>query len=93
MAKRRPHVTLLEMEKELGFQVEVTSDDIHEEERFYSDLSPLSKNIYERTEKELLEHRRIKCKERQIVPDSLLPRLGETHVSPVRFSPPLLCFV
>lgn len=46
MAKRRPHVTLLEMEKELGFQVEVTSDDIHEEERFYSDLSPLSKKIY-----------------------------------------------
>ncbi|KAJ5931194.1 hypothetical protein N7516_005683 [Penicillium verrucosum] len=59
--------------------VEVISDDIHEEERFYSDLSPLSKNIYERTEKELLEHRRNKYEERQIVPDSLLPRLGETH--------------
>lgn len=83
MAKRRPVVTLLEMQKELGFQVELRNDENREEERFYSDLSPVSNNLLNRTEKELQEHRRQKkYQERHIVPELLLPKLGEIYVCP-----------
>jgi hypothetical protein len=82
MAKRRPVVTLLEMQKELGFQVEIPNDETRKDERFYSDLSPVSNNILDRTEKELQEHRRQKCQKSHNALEFLLPGLGEIHVRP-----------
>lgn len=70
------------MQKELGFQVELTNDETRMDERFYSDLSPVSNNILDRTEKELHEHRRQKCQKRHTALEPLLPRLGEIHVRP-----------
>lgn len=80
-------MTLLEMQKELGFQVELTNDETQGEERFYSDISPVSNNLLDRTEKELQEHRRQKHRERHTVLEPLLLGLGETHVRPICSSP------
>jgi hypothetical protein len=60
MAKQRPLASLPEMQKELRFLVELPNDEARKEERFYSDLSPVSNNLFDRTEKELQEHRRQK---------------------------------
>lgn len=88
MAKQRPVVTLLEMQKELGFQVELPNDETRKDEQFYSDLSPVSNSLLDRTEKELQEHRRQKkYQERHAVLELLLPRLDEIHVRPFRSVP------
>jgi hypothetical protein len=73
MAKQRRVVMLLEMQKELSFQIELPNDETRKEERFYSDLSPVSNNLLHRTEEELHEHRRQKLQERHTTLELLLP--------------------
>lgn len=56
MAKRRPPISLSEMEERLGHTAAELSDSDDEEQRFYSDLSPISKDRYEKTRRELDEY-------------------------------------
>ncbi|OQD78969.1 hypothetical protein PENANT_c069G00591 [Penicillium antarcticum] len=79
MAKQRPAVVLLEMQKELGFQVNLPNVETRKEERFYADLSPVADNILGRTEKELQEHRRQRNQKCHTALETPLPTLGETH--------------
>ncbi|OJI96722.1 hypothetical protein ASPVEDRAFT_251293 [Aspergillus versicolor CBS 583.65] len=58
MAKRRPPVSLEHMEKALGYEIPVLKDTKHK--RFYSDLTTVSLDVYERTKREFDEYLRIK---------------------------------
>jgi len=57
MAKLRPVRTLEEMEENIGFRL---TNLTNSSGRLYSDLSPVSSDIYERTEKEYEEFVRMK---------------------------------
>ena len=52
MAKRRPLISLAEVEDRLGYKL-APLDDADTEERFYSDLTRVPLEIYERTLHEL----------------------------------------
>ncbi|KAB5560311.1 hypothetical protein GE09DRAFT_87148 [Coniochaeta sp. 2T2.1] len=52
MAKLRPTLTLAEMEEEMGFRLSEVSSSMTTTGRLYSNLRPVSSDLYERTEKE-----------------------------------------
>ncbi|TGO45830.1 hypothetical protein BCON_0362g00070 [Botryotinia convoluta] len=56
MAKRKPILTVMEMEKELGYKIDDLNHPDNCVKRFYSDLRPVLDNVYERTKKEFEEH-------------------------------------
>ena len=56
MTTRRPSTSLSEMEETLGHTATELSDSDDEEQRFYSDLSPVSKDRYKKTRRELDEY-------------------------------------
>ncbi|KAL4802475.1 hypothetical protein BDV18DRAFT_146794 [Aspergillus unguis] len=58
MAKQRPPVSLEQMEDALGYKISVPKDVKHI--RFYSDLTAVSPNVYERTRREFDEHLKMK---------------------------------
>lgn len=80
MAKRARVITLSQMEKELGYTVDVSSDDF-QKDRFYSDLSPVFTTSYEMTKKELEEHRKRVSQRYEHDAGSFVPELRKLYVS------------
>ena len=58
MAKRGPGLTLWEIEQRLGYQADSLHYPDDAEERFYTDLSPVTPSRYDRARKELEERER-----------------------------------
>ena len=56
MAKRKPTLTLTEMEKKLGYKIDSLNYPDDGVNRFYSDLTPVPNSVYERTKREFEEH-------------------------------------
>ncbi|OJD10935.1 hypothetical protein AJ78_08185 [Emergomyces pasteurianus Ep9510] len=56
MAKRRPSLTLSQMEMALGYTVDSVIDSEDSEGRFYSNLGMVARSSYEKTRRELEEH-------------------------------------
>lgn len=79
MAKRKPVFTLAEMEKELGYKIEPLTRSNVDAKRFFSDLSPVSDGVYERTKREYEYLKYSKGLERMGC--DILPDLGESKVS------------
>jgi hypothetical protein len=85
MAKRRPRLTLEEMEKRLGYSVGLVNYYRHCTKRFYSDLTPVPDDIYERTEIELSEHAKQQYSRSELVSDEILPSIDKPQVRPTSF--------
>lgn len=82
MAKRRPSYTLAQMEGMLGYKVEFLNDPHNGLERFYSDLSPVPKDTYKLTGRELGERRRgTNIEVEGFVSNQPVLELGVAHVS------------
>lgn len=64
MAKRIPTLTLVEMEKELGYKIDSSSYSDSDVIRLYSDVRPVALSAYERTKREFEEHKREREKQR-----------------------------
>lgn len=60
MAKRKPTLTLVEMERELGYNVDSLTHPAEALRRFYSDLRPVADSAYERIKKEFEEYEKKK---------------------------------
>ena len=56
MAKRKPTLTLVEMERKLGYEIDSLNYPDDGVKRFYSDLRPVPNSVYERTKREFEEH-------------------------------------
>ncbi len=81
MAKRRPMLTLVEMERKLGYSIDASNYPNDGEKRFYSDLRPVSTNVYERTKKEFEAYEeRMSRKGHETSSDLVLPELGVGQV-------------
>jgi hypothetical protein len=63
MAKRRPTLALLEMENELGYKVDSSSQLTETVKRFYSDLKPVPDGTFEKTKREFEEYERMRYKQ------------------------------
>ncbi len=82
MAKRRPTLTLVEMERELGYKINSLNYPDDGVQRFYSDLRPVPNSLYERTKKEFEEHENQKFrKEDETISEKVLPEFGVSQVS------------
>lgn len=60
MAKRKPTLTLSDMEKELGYGTLALASPTEPFTRLYSDLNPVSDSAYERMRREYEEYQRTK---------------------------------
>ena len=56
MAKRKPTLTLVEMERKPGYEIDSLNYPDDGVKRFYSDLRPVPNSVYERTKKGFEEH-------------------------------------
>ena len=82
MAKRKPTLTLVEMERELGYQINSLTHPTEAMRRFYSDLRPVPDCAYEKTKKELEERAKNKYrKDFERTSEKVLPDLDDTQVS------------
>ena len=81
MAKRKPILTLEEMERELGYKVDSVTYPVEGVERFYSDFRPVRVCAYEKTKKEFEEHEKKKhCKVYEPISMNILPKFGVSQV-------------
>lgn len=81
MAKREPSISFAQMEKTLGYTVADSTFSYDTADRFYSDLSPVSKNTYERTRRELEEYLKFKhYDDRTSSSEATLPESGLSQV-------------
>ncbi|KAK3994871.1 hypothetical protein QBC44DRAFT_35249 [Cladorrhinum sp. PSN332] len=81
MAKRRPIRTLAEMEEEMGFRLEASTNTGVAVERLYSNLRPVPNGLYERTEKEYEEFSKRKHRKDQDMDKAVvLLRRGESKI-------------
>ncbi|KAL8957687.1 MAG: hypothetical protein Q9193_005106 [Seirophora villosa] len=82
MAKARPSLTLVEMEKKLGYQVDSVTYPNKNTDSFYLDLRQIPKSIYWRTRQELDEYeRRTHRKDVRAIPERALPELDLVHTA------------
>jgi hypothetical protein len=82
MAKRKPTLTLMEMESKLGYKIDSLKYPDEGVKRFYSDLRPIPQSVYERTQREFEELQKQKsCKEDEAILESVLPEFGVPRVS------------
>ena len=81
MAKRKPTLTLEEMERELGYKVDPLIHPTESVERFYSDLSPVPTSAYEKTKREFEHHGKRKYRKGfEAISEEVLPELGVAKV-------------
>jgi hypothetical protein len=82
IAKRKPTLTLVEMERKLGYKIDSLNYPDEGVKRFYSDLRPVPSSVYERTRKEFKEHEERRfCKEDETILEKVLPDFGVPQVS------------
>ncbi len=82
MAKRKPILTLEEMERTLGYKIDSSNYPDEGLKRFYSDLRPVPNSVYGRTEKEFEEHEKQRSfDEDKIISEKVLPDFGVPQVS------------
>lgn len=82
MAKRKPTLTLVEMERKLGYKIDSLNYPDEGVKRFYSDLRPVPNSVYERTKKEFKEHEKQRfCKEDETISEKVFPDFGVPQVS------------
>ena len=79
MVKHKPTLTLVEMEKEMGYQVDPLSSLTDIMNRYYSDLRLIPDDIIERTKREYEEFKA--HEQHQMAAVATLPALGETEAS------------
>lgn len=82
MAKAKPSLTLLEMERKLGYKVDSLTYPDERSKRFYSDLRQIPNSTYEQTRKEY--EWMIYRKEERIDSEEVLPELNVVKVSRLR---------
>ena len=80
MAKARPRLTLQDMERQLGFRIEPSKDHDINEERFFTDLQPVPKDVFGLTEIEFSALQKSHVPKDQIISKSLLLTTGNTQV-------------
>ncbi|OAF55793.1 hypothetical protein VC83_07744 [Pseudogymnoascus destructans] len=74
MAKRKPTLTLVEMERKLGYRIDSSNYPEESVKRFYSDLRPVPSSVYERTKAEFEEHEKQRsAKADDIILEEMLP--------------------
>jgi predicted nucleotidyltransferase len=82
MAKRKPTLTLLEMENELGYKVDTSIHPAETVKRFYSDLRPVPDGTYEKTEREFEEYKKMRyTKQDKTISEGKALRLAVAEVS------------
>lgn len=82
MAKCKPTLTLEEIERKLGYQIGSLNYPDEGVKRFYSDLRPVPRSVYERSKKEFEEYERRRfCKEDETISEKVLPDFGVPQVS------------
>ncbi|KAL4902796.1 hypothetical protein BDW74DRAFT_180494 [Aspergillus multicolor] len=80
MAKRRPSITLSQMQDLLGYSIALAKEDNDDTPRFYSDLTVVPTDVYTRTKYELEEHCRIQGEgNAACIREGLLPELSATQ--------------
>ena len=82
MAKARPSLTLLEMEAKLGYKLDSLNYPDEHLKRFYSDLRPVPRSIYQRTKEEFEEFEKQRYrKDLATISEEFLPESGLVKVS------------
>lgn len=82
MAKVRPSLTLLEMERKLGYRVDSLTYPNKNSDCFYLDLRPIPERTYWKTRQEFEEYeRKTHRKDKRIIPEGALPELDLVQVS------------
>lgn len=82
MAKRKPTLTLVEMERELGYDFHSLAQPVDTTRRFYSDLRPVADSAYERIKKEFDEYQnKVNLKHNEGFSKKVLRKLDKTQVS------------
>ncbi|KAI4193078.1 MAG: hypothetical protein LQ348_002978 [Seirophora lacunosa] len=86
MAKARPSLTLVEMEKKLGYKVDSSTYPNKNTDSFYLDLRQIPKSIYLRTRQELDEYeRRTHRKDVRAISVRALPEPDLVHPQTTRY--------
>lgn len=81
MAKAKPSLKLVEMESRLGYRVDSLTYPVESLNRFYSDLRPVPRSIYQRTKDEFEEYERKRHrKDYDTIAEKVLPDLGVVKV-------------
>ena len=82
MAKRKPTLTLLEMESKLGYKVDSSTHPTETVKRFYSDLRPVPDGTYNKTKREFQEYESKRYrKHNETISEGKVPRLAVAKVS------------
>ena len=82
MAKRKPILTLVEMETRLGYKVDSLNYPDDGVTRFYSNLRPVPNSICERTQIEFERYEKQRYrKDYKTISEEVLPELGVVQVS------------
>lgn len=81
MAKRKPTLSLEQMEKEMGYGLDIVSRIDEVVNRFYSDLKPVADSKYGRTKREHADFvKRKHDKDHKSISTEILPTLDEIEV-------------
>ena len=83
MAKRKPTLTFMEMERKLGYKIDSLNYPDEAVKRFYSDLRPVPSSVYERIKTELEEHEKQRFRKKyETTSEKVLPEFGAPQVGP-----------
>jgi len=80
MAKRKPTITLVEMERKLGYKIDDLDCPDDSANRFYSDFRPVLESVYKKTKKEFEEYQKQRFRKDTIL-EKALPGFGGAHVT------------
>lgn len=81
MAKRKPTLTLLEMETEMEYHIDWSANPPDLAKRFYSDLRPVPDGTYKKTQREFEEYKKMRYRNhRETISVRKTPTLAATEV-------------